>query len=756
MSSTEYASLSVGVRPKQNIPENLKDEEWAKRNVDWCVSMSPIFVNPPEADLYDRYNGVRSEEAFNHITNTFGIEFPAGKLKHIPLARPLLNVLQGEVEERPLNFIVRAEDTDAVNQKLEQISTQLLDTMVQLIRSGQPLDVQIDQIEKYYKTDFQTELEIGTHHALNAYINKHHLERKFFDCFRDKTITGREYYRVRINRIGEDPIFESIRPGHLYYPWDNKEWVKECDWCVYPMQMTPVQILDSFGEKLEPDDRNRLEDMIDMYSRDSYKLRGADEADRMLNNADDYRDYMSHFTNKITVYFTEWKSIRKVYFIQNPNKYVPGADFVKFIQEDKLEELNGAKRKNLQVRYVQDLWQGVRIGDTIHVDLGKVKYPVRSLSEPSKVYLTFNGPTYNGRVKPYSLVKQTNDLQDLYDVLHYHKENLIAMSGTKGSYMDLSQLPHFGDPEAEGDSQFTHNLKMFLYYKKLGVAFIDRAKESADKSFNQFGTYDDTVGQGLNVVLSMIQHIEEIAGRLIGVNRQRLGAIANREGKGTTEHAIMQSNLVTEAIFNEHDEFVRHALEDILNACRITWKNGYTGIYTSDQYTQNIFTLDPSFALSDFGIYITNRFSDARSIGEIKEFAYQMVGKSLLEFEDILPLFRKSNLKDVEKTISKNLETRKKAINEQQQQAAALEMQMRNAREQSEIQKIQAEIQKILSDIQLNQKMAEIEESTLSLKEKELTQDQQNESEHLALEAKQLDVASAQKVSSSTEVKNKK
>ena len=756
--NNEYSSLSVGNRPKQNIPEALKDILWAKRNIDWCISMSPIYNNKAEAQLYDRYNGLRNDDAFEHITKTFGIEFPAGKLKHIPLIRPLLNVLQGEMEERPMSFIVRAEDTDSINVKLEEISEQLLDNIVGVIRGGEKADIELDNLEKYFKADFQTELEIATHHALQAYVSKHHLERDLYKCFTDKLISGRQYYRVRTTRIGEDPLFEDIRPGNLFYPWDDKDWVKECDWAVYPRQMSPVQVLDAFGEKLDPDDRQKLEDMVDMYSRDSYKLRDEDDADRLLNNAEDYRDYTAHFTNKITVYFIEWKSIRKIHYVKNPNKYVPDAPFTKFIQEDKLHELKGARKQNLNTRYIQELWQGVRIGDNIHVDLGKVKYAPRNLSEPSKVYLTFNGRTYNGMVKQYSLVKMTNDLQDLYDVLHYHKENLIAMSGTKGTFMDLSQLPNFGDPEEEGEDQFSSDLRNWLYYKKLGVAFLDRQKEGADLSYNQFGTYDDTLGVGLAVILQMIQHIEEVAGRLIGVNRQRLGAVSQRDGKGTTEHAISQSNLVTEAIFNEHDEFVRQALEDILNACRVAWKNGYTGSYVSDQYLQNIFTLDPDFVLSDFGIHITNRVSDARSIEEIKAFSYKLVQQGMMEFEDIMPLFRKSNLRDIEKTIAQNLEKRKKQIAEQESQIRQLEQQLQIAKEQGEIQKLNAEVQKLMSEVELNRHKAQIEERELNVKETEVANDFQLDSQRVALESKQIDSAaesSRQQIARSAEVKNK-
>ena len=687
-------SLEVGFRPKQNIPEELKDLEWAQRNVDWCVSMSPIYWKNYDNHLYDLYNGVRKDEDYKHITETYGVEFPAGKIKHIPLVRPLLNVLEGEYEQRPLNFNVRSEDNDSVNMKLEKMSNNLLDSIVEMIRTegGESVDIGMDNLEKYYKEDFQTNREIAAHHALKYYINKHHLERKLKENFVDKIITGKELYRVVINRIGEDPEFVTIRPGQLYWANNNVKWVKECDWAVYPVRMSPTQILDAYGERMNPNDRTKVEDWIDQYYRDSYKLNSYQDADKIIEDTEEWNSYYAALQGMITVYNVEWKSIRKVQYVENPNPHVSDAPFIKF--EDKINNPHGARKKNLQERYVQDLWQGLRIGDDMYVDLGRVKYARRDFSKPSKVYLTFNGPTYSGKIKPYSLVKETEDLQELYDILHYHKENLIAISGVKGMVMDSSQIPDFKQ------GSFEANIKMWMYYKKLGTAWINRAQEGADTTYNQFGTYDDTMGPGLEAVLAIIAHLEELTGRIVGVNRQRQGSIAQREGKGTTEHALVQSALSTEPIFAEHGEFIRQALEDILDACKVAWKNGYTSSYVSDQYLQQIFTFDPESSNSDFGVYVTDLESDKRSIDELKAFSYQLVQQGMMEFDDLMPLFRKSNLMDIEKQVSTAMARKKKELAEKEGQAQAIQDQMAMAKSQSEIEKLKAEIQKIYAESQ--------------------------------------------------------
>ena len=729
------ASFEVGYRPKQNIPEEFKDREWAIRNVDWCIAMSPIYWKNYDNHLYDIYNGIYKDEDYNNITKTYGIEFPAGKIKHIPLVRPLLNVLEGEYEQRPINFQIRADDNDAINSKLEKLSNSLLDAIVQLIRSGENVDVKMDTLEKYYKEDFKSELEISADHALQYYIKKHHLERKLKENFIDKMVTGREYYRVQVNRIGEDPVYTPIRPGQLYYSNTNVKWVKDTDWAVYPVRMSPTQILDFYGERMNREDRAKIEDWIDMYYRDSYKLNSVQDADNIIEDTEDWNNFYAAQLGQITVYHVEWKSIRKVYYIENPNKYAPDAPFIKYIPEDKLAKLPGSRKKNLKLRFVQDLWQGIRVGDNIYVDLGKVKYATRDSANPSRVELTFNGPTYSGKVKPYSLIKETEDLQKLYDILHYHKENLIAISGVKGMVMDASQIPDFGVGE------FKENLKMWMYYKKLGTAWIDRSQEGADKTFNQFGTYDDTLGPGLQAILAMIQHLEELAGRIIGVNRQRLGAISQREGKATTEHALVQSALSTEPIFGEHGEFMRQALEHILNACKVAWKNGYTSSFISDQYLQQIFTWDPSASLSNFGVYITNLESDKQSIEQLKAFTFQLVQQGLMEFKDFAPLFRKSNLKDIEAQIEVGMERKKRELEEKEKQAAQVEGQLKMAKEKAEIERLQAEVKKLYAESE--KLILEAQTDKTKVENEKVTDDKKLALEEKRVSLEQAELASA-------------
>lgn len=744
-------SFSYGFKPKQNIPESEKNEDWASENVDWCISMSPLWWRTKSDEFYNIYNGQRSEEQFQHLTHTYGIEFPAGKIKHIPLVRPLINRILSEAEERQFEFSAHSEDTESVEEKIRGVSKQLLNEIIGVINNPEEdPNKALDKLEQYYRQEYKSETEIGVQHFLNQYILKHRLDRKFSENFLDKMIVGREYYRVHVNRIGEDPKYEVVKGDELFYADNQVKWVNECDWCVRVRLMTPTEIIDTFGERMKPDDVKKIETWLNMYHKNAfYRLNNPSEADQLIN--DQSKAFVNAAVNhKLAVYYVEWKSIRQIKYLKNENRYAEDAPFIKILSNEAVRELPNSRKKNVQVGYIQDLWSGIRVADDIYFDLGKVKHPVRSMSEPSKVYLSFNGLTYNTKVKPYSLIGETKDLQDLYDVLHFHKENLIALSGVKGSYMDLSQLPDFktGNP--------ADNIKMFMYYKKLGTAFIDRNKEGADRTFNQFPSYDDTLGAGLQAILMMIQHIEDVAGRIVGVNRQQLGATQYFDGKSTMQQAIQNSSMVTEYLFNEHDEFVERALTDLANAARVSYKYGIVGHYTDSKRQQQIFRLDDAnFPFADWGIHITNKSSDKRSIAELKAMSSELLKQGLLQVEDILPLFKKTGLNDIIRDIEVSVTKRRAEMAEQQSQLQQLQSQLAQAKGEAEVAKLQAQTQEIAAKIQSQQKELELEQQLLSQKKDVDTSKLDLDKKRVELEAKQLEVYARQNAVKSAEIKNK-
>jgi hypothetical protein len=316
--------------------------------------------------------------------------------------------------------------------------------------------------------------------------------------------------------------------------------------------------------------------------------------------------------------------------------------------------------------------------------------------------------------------------------------------------MDLSQLPDFKTGKQ------ADNIKMFMYYKKLGTAFIDRSKDGADKQFNQFPSYDDTVGAGLQAILKMIEHLEDTAGRIIGINRQQLGQTQYFDGKSTMQSAIQNSSMVTEFMINEHDEWVERALTDIANAARVSYKNGVVGHYTDHSRMQQIFRLDTiNFPFSDLGVHITNRTSDKRSIAELKAISNELVRAGALDVLDILPMFRQTSLAEITREIQVNVTRRRIEMAEQQKQLQQLQVQMEKAKGEAEVGKLQAQIQEIMAKIELNKSELMLEERALDQKSDTDNAGIELDRDRVALEAKQLEVYAKQNSVKSAEIKNK-
>lgn len=747
--STVTRNYSVGYKPKQNIPESQKGEDWAMDNVDWCISMLPVFTKRQIDSSYDLYNGFRSPEDFLHITETYGIEMPAGKLKHIPLIRPMINELVSEMEERELKFSLFSEDPDSVAEKVQELSGRILQDVAFIIktaRSEEELEMALDSLEREYKR-FQTETEINSLVLLKNYILRNRVDRKLIEAWLDKLISGFQFVRVNLERRGEDPIFTVIRPGDLYYADNDVRWVSECDWGVYVKEMTPTEILDTYGDRMKPGDIKKIEDWLDMYHKDAwYKLGPGETMDDLLKDTGMVNN--SAINHKIHVYHVEWKSIREISFLKSDNKYNPDDPFLKHIPDEQIYQLPNSRRKKIEKRYVQDLWHGVRIGDEIYVDLGKYPYPQRSIASPSKVLLTFEGPTFNGKIRPYSLIKETRDLQDLYDIMHWHKENLIALSGVKGSFMDISQLPDFFN----GEGKLSDNIRMWFYYRKLGAAFINRMQEGADRTYNQFSNYDDTLGAGLEAILLTIQHLEDAAARITGVNRQRMGQIKQYDGKGNVENAQQTSTLITEYLFNQHDEFVERVLTSIINKLRVAYPEGVQGSFTGRDGQSQVFRLDERFPLSDYSVYLTTKKSDSRKIEELKAQSYEMVKGGVLAAEDMFRFFKRDSFPQILQEIEDSVIKRRQEMQQMQQRQQQIMEQLETATAQAEIQKLQAQAGELQAKIDKYAREIAVDERALEIQREANIGKLENDKARVALEAKQLDVAANQKA---IEVRNK-
>lgn len=718
------------------IPESEKTADWMMDNADYISSQ--FGENDPDDDLaYNLHAGIRDDEQFNSLTKTYGIDYPE-KVKHFPLVRPLLEQLSGEEWRRALRFGLHSQDIESIREKDEQRSREATRAIYEEIRREATernghFERNMDKLRTKYLKEYRSDKEIGAHKVMMSLIPKMRLRDKFNSQFRDQWITGKEFYQVRVIRKGQDPEFKVLDPRDVRWCGDDDiEWVNEASWAAYRESMSPTEIIDRYGDQLTKDEFDMLEEDLEQYHR-AVKISRSEDLDTVSNAVVSSHTY--------DVLHCEWKSLRWANILKSKEG---DEKIFSLLSDEELLELPKKRRKQVKRKIIQDRYRCTRIGDNIYVDMGRDRFPVRSISNPSKVKLTINGRVNRTRTsKPYSLIMATRDLQDLYDIMHFHKANLMALSGTKGMVMDMSQIPDFGQGE-EG------NIKLWLYYKKLGVAWIDRAKEGADQSFNQFASYDDTLGAGLNAVMVMIEHLEHMAHRIIGVNRQRLGMTAPTEGKAVSENAMIQSSINTEPIFKEHYMVVQEALNDILEAARISYSDGYVGNYSVGPNSTEAFTVDAGWALSDYGIVLDNLIDNERKIEELKALANQMVANQMLDIKDLLTIFTMDNLKEIQEELIDGYDRKQEEAMRQAEMAQEGAGDIESRKLELQAMEIQGKLEQGAQEIEIKRKAAE-DEAQFKKESMKVKQEQ------LALEKLQIEVASRQgrgTNSNAAEVKN--
>src|SRR5690606_35741692 len=173
--------------------------------------------------------------------------------------------------------------------------------------------------------------------------------------------------------------------------------------------------------------------------------------------------------------------------------------------------------------------------------------------------------------------------QYLYNVIMYRMELEIAKAKGKKMVMDLAQIPR---------SQGMNLEKWMYYFDTLGIAFINSFEEGSGKfegqvsQFNQFTAVDMSLSQAVGQYISILNKIEEQCETLMGVSRQRQGAISSNETVGGVERAVVQSSHITEPIFYKHNEVKKHVLTHLIKTAKVVYPNNKKINYILDDMSR--------------------------------------------------------------------------------------------------------------------------------------------------------------------------
>lgn len=662
------------VAPKQKLSRNRKGKDWGIQNVDNIIRMAGVSnssIHSNDKINYDLYNNIIDKTDFTYVTNPYGLadQFPA-RLNNYNIITSKLKLLEGEEIKRPFNFRVAAVNSDAVSQIEEKRKSLLLqyleselvnELMAQGINVENPETGEVmtpEQIEKYMTYSDADIRESIANKIAKYLIPEQNLVYKFNKGFKDLLITSKEFYYIGIE--SSSPICEVVNPVDFRYDKNpDIDFIQDGQWAAHTKYCTPSEIIDTYYDDLSDADVSKIE--TNNFQSTNLGLDPSDGAiDITYTVPVDTNE--SSMSNYIPVVRVEWKSLRKIgflkYYDENYEEQETIVDETYKAQEDLGEVIDWV--------WINEVWEGTKIGSDIYVRIQPKSVQYRSMDNPATCKLGYVGTVHNARnSQATSLVDLVKHHQYLYNVIMYRMEFEIAKAKGKKMVMDLAQIPRSQGIDLE---------KWMYYFDSMGIAFINSFEEGKGKfqgqvsQFNQFTAVDMSLSQSVGQYLGILNKIEEQCDSLIGVSKQRQGAISSSETVGGVERSVVQSSHITEPLFYIHNEVKKHVLTQLIECAKVALPEGKKINYIADDMTRVFLSIDEGFRNADYGVFVTNTSKEVKVLEDLRSIAQQAVASGIISLTELVSVFDSDSVADI-KNVVKKAEVKADQVKQQEYQS---------------------------------------------------------------------------------------
>lgn len=658
---------------------------------------------------YNYYNGKRDPEQFRYLEENFGIG-TATSVEFTPLIKKHVDALIGEYLDIPILPKVSCKDKHTISKihrdleiaiskkTYEFLKTQLNNKLLEFVGGQNPtidqsVQKSLEKLIEDVKNDFISDYEIAAQDVVEYCIQSRHtdLSNKLRIMLLDLLVSGTAFYKVKPSSENTNVQIEVDSPLNVFVDRNpNSQYVKDCYRVVVRKWMTKQQILNEYGTELSREGISELEDLFEHYIDYGHtyirSLEGVPNARPYSGDASGLR------AGEVAVpgYPVDDKD-------SFPFKLLPVFE-VEWIDVDKE---NGV--------YVQNRYEGVRIGESIYITRGKSENVIRSIDNPTKCGLSVNGIFLTNRNhEPQSLVLQCAPLQDKYDVVMYLRDNILANSGTAGDWLDISMLP------TVLGSDLTERIQKWIAYKKSGTAIIDTSQEG--RAFNNntsFAGFDDAVRiQTIQAFDLVLLRIEEQTSSITGVFRERLNGIQQRDAVSNVEAGARNSYIITKPFYQQMDTLAIDILGDCLNMAKIVWKNGLTGTIILGDKMQRIFTALPEhFTHTDYDIHIVPSTQILKDLQQLQGIVVELIKGGMIEPDMAVEAMTARSLTELKDKITKAWAKKKKEADQIGQLQQKLQETMQQLEQMSQ------------QNQQLQTKLESLNEAKLQLEKEKIKTD---------------------------------
>lgn len=705
--------------PPQQLSFSKKNKAWRKKHLDWAESKALFNYSPVRKSVrhkkinYDLLNGKLHMSDLELVLNPEHLSegFTPDKIQHYPIMNSKLNVLRGEESKRIFDFRVIITNPNAIseieNNKREELIQRIKESISNVEQSEEEFNDELNKINDYYSYEWQDMREIRANALINHYIKEYNLPLLFNEGFVDAMAIGEEIYQCDI--VGGEPIINKLDPLKVRIfksGYSNK--IEDADIIIIEDYWNPGKIIDTYYDVLSKKDIEHIEKIANDPSSEN-SSEEIDERQGFINPSmiDDsfggegfyfnplnlFSDYSSNsltpydVNGNVRVLRMYWKSRRK---IKKVKSYDPetGEEIYNFYPETYI--LNTDIGEEEQILYVNEAWEGTKIGSDIYVNMRPRIIQYNRLSNPSRCHFGIIGSIYNlNSNKPFSLVDMMKQYNYLYDVIHDRLNKTMARNWGKILRLDIAKVPKGWD------------IEKWLYYARInGLAVEDSFKEGdvgastgrviGALNNNSSGVIDAEFGNSIQQQINLLEFIKMEMSEVAGITRQREGQISNRETVGGVERATLQSSHITEWLFVQHEDIKKRVIEAFLETAKIALKgrNKKFQHILSDN-SLKIMNIDgDEFSEADYGLIVDNSTGVQELSQKLDMLAQAALQNQTLSFSTIMKLYNSSSLAEKQRIVERDeqaIQERNSQIQKQQFESQERIIQMNNELKESEL-----------------------------------------------------------------------
>lgn len=719
--------------PPQQLPFSKKNKVWRKRHLDWADSKTFFNYSLVRKSVihkkinYDLLNGKLHMTDLELVLNPENIKagFVPDRIQHYPIMNSKLNVLRGEESKRVFDYRVVVTNPNAISEIENNKKGELLQRLQQLIadtsQSEEEFNQELEKLNDYYTYEWQDMREIRANALLNHYVKEYNIPLLFNNGFMDAMAVGEEIYQCDI--VGGEPVIERLNPLKVrIFKSGYSNRIEDADMIIIEDYWSPGRVIDTYYDVLSKKDMEYIEKLPDHVGQASVdSMDNIDERFGYVNNhmvgeeiSTDgfYFDPFNLFSDSISnpllpydlagnlrVLRVYWKSRRR---IKKVKSYDPetGEEVYNFYPETYIIDKDAGEEE--QIFYINEAWEGTKIGTDIYVNMRPRVVQYNRLSNPSRCHFGIIGSIYNlNDSRPFSLVDMMKQYNYLYDAIHDRLNKMMAKNWGKILKLDLAKIPKGWDVE-----------KWMYYAKANGLAVEDSFKEgnigaSTGKLAGALnnassGVIDAEFGNSIQQQINLLEFIKMEMSEVAGITRQREGQVSNRETVGGVERATLQSSHITEWLFVQHDDVKKRVLECFLETAKIALKGRSKKFqYILSDNSIRVMDIDgDEFADADYGLVVDNSQGIQELSQKLDVLAQAALQNQTLSFSTIMKLYSSSSLAEKQRLVEKDEQT----IQERNAQAQQQQLESQQQIAQIEAEQRQAELQqKEQADIRDNE-----------------------------------------------------